>query len=425
MSNAKINIAILGFGVVGKGTAEVLSRMQDPKSAHRRQANLNLKYILVRRDFPDSPYQDCMVKDSSVIFQDPDLQIVVECMGGLDVAYSFTKQALSAGKSVVTSNKELVATHGYELLALAQEHQCNYLFEAAVGGGIPVLRPITNCLAGNNLLEIRGILNGTSNYILSKMKTESLSYEKALSQAQALGFAEQDPTADVDGHDSCRKITILGNLLFGGTIDTHSISTQGIRSIHDEDTVFSNWLSMTFKLVARAFKGENGANYAVVAPHLCPEQNPFSHIDNATNIVELLTDSLGVAHFVGQGAGALPTASAIVGDICDLSKDSSRNRENGWSNTAITLSDMDEVPMDYYIRLDMPSPDFARHCSTNGLDYTHLLVEEILSSEDFEDWGKNTSVCLAKNRSKKELETTFSSLPVASIFPILSTLEQA
>ena len=252
-----VNVAILGFGTVGSGVAEVLTR--NGGLIDRRVDDLvRLKYILDVRDFPDSPYKDLFVKDFSAIESDPEVDIVVETIGGATIALDFTTRALKAGKSVVTSNKELVATHGYELLQLAKEHGCSYLFEASVGGGIPILRPLTSCLAANELSQVTGILNGTTNYILTRMIKAGLTFEQALKEAQANGYAEKDPTADVDGHDACRKICILAALAFGRHVYPDQVPTQGIRNVTLEDVAYADSVGYKIKLLGRCLREPEG-----------------------------------------------------------------------------------------------------------------------------------------------------------------------
>ena len=270
-----VNVAILGFGTVGSGVADVLTR-NSAVIDQRVDGLVRLKYILDVRDFPDSPYKDLFVKDFSVIENDPEVDVVVETIGGAKVALDFTQRALKAGKSVVSSNKELVATHGYDLLQLAKEHGVSYLFEASVGGGIPILRPLTACLAANELDQITGILNGTTNYILTRMIKAGLSFDQALKEAQANGYAEQDPTADVDGHDACRKICILAALAFGQHVYPDQVPTQGIRGVTLADVAYADSCGYKIKLLGRAIREPEGKVCAFVAPHLVSCENPLA-----------------------------------------------------------------------------------------------------------------------------------------------------
>ena len=278
-----VNVAILGFGTVGSGVAEVLTK-NGGLIDQRVDDLLRLKYILDVRDFPDSPYKDCFVKDFSVIENDPEVDIVVETIGGAKIALDFTTRALKAGKSVVTSNKELVATHGYELLQLAKEHGVSYLFEASVGGGIPILRPLTSCLAANELTQVTGILNGTTNYILTRMIRAGLTFEQALKEAQDNGYAEKDPTADVDGHDACRKICILAALSFGQHVYPDQVPTEGIRNVTLEDVAYADSCGYKIKLLGRCIRQPEGKVCAIRSPgwRTCSTPSPSPATPSAT-----------------------------------------------------------------------------------------------------------------------------------------------
>ncbi len=311
-----INIAILGFGVVGSGTAEVLTANQKIIES-RCGCEYNIKYILDLRDFPNSPFADKVVHDFSVILNDPEVDIVAEMMGGSHPAYDFSIAALRAGKHVVTSNKEVVSNFGTELCATAAEHGVRYLFEASVGGGIPVIRPIINDLASNNINRICGILNGTTNYILTKMRDCGESFESALKEAQRLGYAEANPSADVDGIDAARKIVILAALASGKLINPKNIHAEGITNITLLDTKLAASLGYAIKLVGCASLSD-GKLTAYVAPHFVPMQNPISTINDVFNGILVGADMVGEVMFYGPGAGKLPTASAVVADIIDI-----------------------------------------------------------------------------------------------------------
>jgi homoserine dehydrogenase len=314
-----ISVAILGFGVVGSGVAEVLSRNAEKITRNAAQ-EIVLKYILDIRDFPESPYKDFFVKDFSVIEKDPEVQIVVETIGGASIAYDFTKRAILAGKSVVTSNKELVATHGHELLKLALENNVNYMFEASVGGGIPIIRPISQCLAANEIMELYGILNGTTNYILTQMIQNGASFESALKEAQAKGFAEANPASDVQGTDACRKICILASLSFGNQVYPESVPTEGIEKISLTDVDFAKCAGGKIKLLGRAVMREDGKIACYVAPHIIGENNLLSGVEGVFNGIVVRGNAIGEVMFYGPGAGKLPTASAVVADVIDASK---------------------------------------------------------------------------------------------------------
>ena len=354
-----VNVAILGFGTVGSGVAEVLTT-NGGLIDHRVDDLVRLKYILDVRDFPDSPYADLFVKDFAVIENDPELDIVVETIGGAKIALDFTNRALKAGKSVVTSNKELVATHGYELLQLAREHGCSYLFEASVGGGIPILRPLTSCLAANQLEQVTGILNGTTNYILTRMIRAGLTFDQALAEAQANGYAEKDPTADVDGHDACRKICILASLAFGRHVHPDQVPTQGIRNVTLADADYAASADYKIKLLGRALRQPEGKVCAFVAPHLVPGDNPLSGVEDVFNAIAVTGNAIGDVMFYGRGAGKLPTASAVVADVIDIAKDLKKDRHNGWEEGAPDLVvSADSLVSPWYVRAQV-SADQAR-----------------------------------------------------------------
>ena len=354
-----VNVAILGFGTVGSGVADVLT--QNSAVIDRRVDGLiRLKYILDVRDFPDSPYQELFVKDFSVIENDPEVDVVVETIGGAKVALEFTQRALKAGKSVVSSNKELVATHGYDLLQLAKEHGVSYLFEASVGGGIPILRPLTACLAANELDQITGILNGTTNYILTRMIKAGLSFDQALKEAQANGYAEQDPTADVDGHDACRKICILAALAFGQHVYPDQVPTQGIRGVTLADVAYADSCGYKIKLLGRAMREPEGKVCAFVAPHLVSCENPLAGVEDVFNAIAVTGNAVGDVMFYGRGAGKLPTASAVVADVIDIAKDKTRSRYNPWGPGSQDLVvSPDRLTSRWYVRAQA-SMDEAR-----------------------------------------------------------------
>ena len=314
-----MKVAILGFGTVGGGTADMLTK-NSALLAARAGEPIEIKYIVDIREFPDSPFADRIIHDFSVVEADEEVTLVIEVIGGAKVAYDFTKRALLAGKSVVTSNKELVATHGAELLAIAKEKGCFYLFEAAVGGGIPVLSPIVNEVSHNEISEISGILNGTTNYILTRMFSSGASFAAALSEAQAKGYAESDPTADVEGHDAARKIAILGALASGKMVGTDRILTEGIRAIRAEDVAAAAKIGCSIKLLGRYLCTANGDVFLIVAPFLLPAESPLSGISDVYNGVLVRGNFVGDVMFYGRGAGAEPTASAVVADVDKIAR---------------------------------------------------------------------------------------------------------
>ncbi|MBE6667030.1 MAG: homoserine dehydrogenase [Ruminococcaceae bacterium] len=311
-----INIAILGFGVVGSGTAEVLT--ENKKIIEERLGcEYNIKYILDLRDFPDSPFSSLITHDFKDILDDPEVSVVAEMMGGSHPAYDFTKACLEAGKNVVTSNKEVVSTFGVELCEIARKNGVRYLFEASVGGGIPVIRPMINDLSSNKINKISGILNGTTNYILTSMKNEGASFDDALLCAQKLGYAEANPSADVDGIDAARKIVILAALASGKLIDPRAIPTVGITKITLADTEMAKEFGCTIKLIGYS-EIVDGKLCAFVSPRFVPTTNPLSRIDDVFNGILINANMVGDVMFYGPGAGKLPTASAVVADIIDI-----------------------------------------------------------------------------------------------------------
>ena len=325
-----INAAILGFGVVGAGTAEVL-HMNSDKITDVLGEELRVKKILDIRDFPDSPFADLVTHNADDVFEDPDISIVVETIGGARIAYEYTKLALSKGKSVVTSNKELVSTHGVELMAIAEMNGCCYLYEAAVGGGIPIIRPLHRCLAANRIEKIAGIVNGTTNYILTNMRTAGISYEEAIKQAQAKGYAEQNPAADVDGIDAQRKLSIMSSICLGGLyVAPSEIHTTGITALTNDDVEFASAIDCSIKLLAVFDNPEDGKPSAFVAPHMVRKTALLASVEDVFNAIVVVGNALGEAMFYGRGAGKLPTASAVAGDVLEVAK--AHGKDTGFKN---------------------------------------------------------------------------------------------
>lgn len=347
-----VNVAILGFGVVGSGVAEVLAT-NGPHIDKKVDDLIRLKYILDVRDFPDSPFADKVIHDFSIIENDPEVNIVVETIGGAKVALDFTRRALAAGKSVVTSNKELVAEHGCELLKLAQEKGVSYLFEASVGGGIPIIRPLNQCLAANEIEEIAGILNGTTNYILTRMIRAGLSFDAALKEAQQNGYAEQDPTADIEGHDACRKICILSSLSFGRHVYPNQVPTEGITGVTLADVAYADACGKKIKLLGRAIRRPDGKVCAFVAPHLVDVENPLAGVEDVFNAIAVRGNAIGDVMFYGRGAGKLPTASAVVADVIDAARHKDAKKRMVWAeggdDVAVPPTDLESV---WYVRVE-------------------------------------------------------------------------
>ena len=310
------NIAILGFGVVGGGVADLLT--QNAKEASRLGGDeINIKYILDLRDFPDSPFADKIVHDFKIIENDPEIDTVIEVMGGSHPAYEFTMASLKGKKNVITSNKEVVANFGDEFLKTAAENGVSYRFEAAVGGGIPVISPMISCIGHNKISEVRGILNGTTNYILTKMFSFGAGFEESLKDAQDKGYAERNPDADILGTDACRKIAILTSLATGKLVPTDNIHTEGITKIRSEDVKAAEKLGLKIKLLGRCIASDDGI-YVMVAPFMLPETSPLSFVSGVYNAVEVVAEPLGSVMFYGQGAGAGATASAVVSDLMQI-----------------------------------------------------------------------------------------------------------
>ena len=345
-----INIAILGFGTVGSGVAETLDINKDVIRKRIGQ-EINVKYILDIRDFPDSRFADLITHDADEVFTS-DIKIAVETIGGARVAYEYTKRALSAGISVVTSNKELVSTHGPELIEIAYLNNCCYYFEAAVGGGIPIIRPLYKCLAANKITKIAGIVNGTTNYILSQMKNEGIDFDTALKQAQANGFAEANPSADIEGIDAQRKISILSTIANDGAyIAPESISAEGISAVTTADMEFAASIGCDIKLIALYEAGDKPVVY--VAPTLVDKSNLLYNVCGVFNAIMVDGNSLGQAMFYGQGAGTLPTASAVCGDILEVAATNGKPAEDrSWSKESVEVTPYDEIVSDIVIRAD-------------------------------------------------------------------------
>lgn len=324
-----VKVAILGFGTVGSGVADVM-RINAEEIARNAAEEISVKYIVDVREFPGSIYEGLFTKDFGVVEKDPEVKIVIETIGGTGVALDFTKRSLLAGKSVVTSNKELVATHGVELLNIAKEKNVNYLFEASVGGGIPILRPISQCLAANKIEEVYGILNGTTNYILTEMIKNGLPFDTALKQAQENGYAEANPAADIEGHDACRKICILSALSFGRHLYPDSVPAEGITGVTLEDVNFAEKIGCKIKLLGRAVQ-QGGKVAAYVAPHLVPDTNLLASVEGVMNAILVRGNAVGDVMFYGAGAGKMPTASAVVADVIDAAKHRVKRKDIFWA----------------------------------------------------------------------------------------------
>ena len=345
-----VQVAIMGYGTIGSGVAEILDQNADQIKKGCGQ-DVALKYVLDLRDFPGSPVEDKIVHDFQVIEQDPEVSVVVETMGGLNPAYPFVKASLLAGKHVVTSNKALVAAHGTELLAIAKEKNVNFFFEASVGGGIPIIRPLYRCLKGEKIVEITGILNGTTNYILSKMDKEGASFEPVLKEAQALGYAERNPEADVEGYDTCRKIAILTAMATGKEVNYEDISTEGITKITDVDFKYADKLGTSVKLFGTS-RMDGEEVHAWVAPVMIGKDHPLYAVNDVFNGIMVKGNMLGTSMFYGSGAGKLPTASAVIADIMEAVENADHHVVLGWSSERLTIADQKTSVHRYFVRVE-------------------------------------------------------------------------
>ena len=343
-----MKIAVMGYGTIGSGVVEVLSINQE-KIAKRAGEPVEVKYVLDLRDFPGSPIEDRLIKDYMTIVNDPEVGVVVETMGGVEPAYTFVKAMLEAGKQVATSNKNLVATKGAELIRIAREHNVNFLFEASVGGGIPIIRPLNKCLTADEIEQITGILNGTTNYMLTKMSEEGTEFSEALRDAQAKGYAEKDPTADVEGYDPCRKIAILTSMVCGKQVDFEDIHCEGITKITPIDIKYAKAMGCSIKLLATSKKV--GDSYScIVAPFMLPKDHALCGVGDVFNGIFVHGNVLGDAMFYGSGAGKLPTASAVVADVVDMVKHQHTNIYIDWSEEKMELVDYKDRQTKFFVR---------------------------------------------------------------------------
>ena len=345
-----INIAVMGYGTVGSGVVEVINT-NGARINQRIGEELNIKYVLDMKDFPGDPVQDKIIHDFETIVSDEEVQIVVEVMGGIEPAYTFVKRCLQAGKSVATSNKALVAKHGAELLSIAAEHNINFLFEASVGGGIPIIRPLNSSLTADEIEEITGILNGTTNYMLSKMFYEGADYDTVLKEAQANGYAERNPEADVEGYDACRKIAILSSLISGQQVDFEDIYCEGITEITVEDMKYAKEMGTTIKLLASSRRYAGNRLHAIVAPCMLYPDHPLYNVNDVFNAIFVHGNVLGDAMFYGSGAGKLPTASAVVADVVDEAKHLNRNIMTMWKEEKLQLEDKADSKRRFFVRI--------------------------------------------------------------------------
>ena len=360
-----INVAVLGYGTVGSGVVDVINTNHESINKRAGQ-EINVKYVLDLRDFPGDPVEKILVHDYEQIVNDPEVDIVVEVMGGVEPAYTFVKKALLAGKNVCTSNKALVADKGRELMDIAREKNINFLFEASCGGGIPIIRVINSSLTGDEIDEVTGILNGTTNYMLYKMSTEGCEFDTVLKEAQQKGYAEADPTADVEGYDACRKIAILSSLAYSEYFDYKDIYTEGITKITPEDMEYAAKLGRTIKLLGTSRRNADGTCYAMVAPFLIGRDSPLYSVNDVFNAVFVHGNMLGDAMFYGSGAGKLPTASAVVGDIVDAAKHLHTNIFTNWNSTPAKLRPLEQVSGRFFVRVKKEAAEEAKEVFENA-----------------------------------------------------------
>lgn len=370
-----INIAVMGYGTVGSGVVEVVNT-NGKRINQRIGEELNIKYVLDLRDFPDDPVQEKIIHDFEAIIQDEDIKIVVEVMGGIEPAYTFVKRCLQAGKSVATSNKALVARHGAELLSIAKENNINFLFEASVGGGIPIIRPLNSSLTADEIEEITGILNGTTNYMLTKMFYEGADYDAVLKEAQANGYAERNPEADVEGYDACRKIAILSSLISGQQVDFEDIYCEGITEITVEDMKYAKAMGTTIKLLASS-KRHGNRLHAIVAPCMLYPEHPLYNVNGVFNSIFVHGNVLGDAMFYGSGAGKLPTASAVVADVVDAAKHLNRNIMTMWKKDKLKLEDKADAKRRFFIRMKGDEKELLPDLKYSFGDIELVHVEEL------------------------------------------------
>ena len=388
-----IQIAILGLGTVGTGVAKVVA--ENAKQIERKLGEpLQVKAILVRH-FKDGPYRQLMTDDFRKIEEDESIRVVVETIGGVEAAYEYTKRALQAGKHVVTANKQLVAERGCELLELARKKNVSYLFEASVGGGIPVLHPLTQCMAANRIDEVYGILNGTTNYILSRMVRTGAFFSDALREAQAKGYAEADPTADVEGIDAGRKICILADLAFGYQVDPAVVPMEGISRLSLRDVKIAQRAGYRIKLLGRAVRMPGGGRTAYVAPHLSPEDNPIANVEDVFNAVMIRGNATGDVMFYGKGAGELPTASACVADVMECLQASPRREEIGWAADTTGFVDPEQLRTRYYFRIEGSLTDAAMafgQVEVLSEDGETAFLTDAISGQDAADQSQRLNV---------------------------------
>ena len=391
-----VNVAVLGYGTVGSGIVEVIKNNQAMVN-QKSGAEIDVKYVLDLRDFPGDPYENLVVHDYEVILADDDVDIICEAMGGVEPAYTFSKKALLKGKSVCTSNKELVAAHGPELIQIARENNCNYMFEASVGGGIPIIRPINSCLTPEKIEAVTGILNGTTNYILTKMEKEGSDFAEVLKEAQDKGYAERNPEADVEGHDACRKIAILSSLVYGKTVNYEEIQTEGITKITTEDFKYMKEIGATIKLLGMS-KDVDGKYFAMVAPFVLFPSNPLYSVSDVFNGILVRGNMVGDTMYYGRGAGKLPTASAVVADVIECARNIGKNVYCFWNPEKLELTSNDDAKRKFFVRV--ASTDVAAienvfgkvQVINAGIEGETGFITEVMSEKEYKEKADKLAV---------------------------------
>ncbi len=397
-----IHVAVLGYGTVGSGVVEVIET--NKKDINKRAATeLNIKYILDLRDFPGDPYENKVVHDYEMILNDPEVMVICETMGGINPAYDFSKRALLAGKSVCTSNKELVANHGPELIRIAKEHHCNYLFEASVGGGIPIIRPLNYSLTAEKIDSITGILNGTTNYILTKMDKEGADFEEVLKEAQEKGYAERNPEADVEGYDACRKIAILSSLMCGKNVKYEEIYTEGITKISAADFKYAKQMNKSVKLLAMSRDTKDGF-FAMVAPFMISKEHPLYCVNDVFNAIYVHGNMLGDSMYYGRGAGKLPTASAVVSDVVDCARHQGKTVMCFWENEDVKVANIENDKGKFFVRVDAGKRDAAMETFgalaeiSAGIESEFAFMTQVMTEKEFNEKIEKLGGCINRIR---------------------------
>lgn len=397
-----IHVAVLGYGTVGSGVVEVIET--NKRDINKRAATeLNIKYILDLRDFPGDPYEDKVIHDYNIILNDPEVTVICETMGGIKPAYDFSKQALLAGKSVCTSNKELVANHGPELIRIARENHCNYLFEASVGGGIPIIRPLNYSLTAEKIDSITGILNGTTNYILTKMDKEGADFEEVLKEAQEKGYAERNPEADVEGYDACRKIAILSSLMCGKNVKYEEIYTEGITKISAADFLYAKQMNKSVKLLAMSRDTKDGF-FAMVAPFMISKEHPLYCVNDVFNAIYVHGNMLGDSMYYGRGAGKLPTASAVVSDVVDCARHQGKTVMCFWENEDVKVENIANDKGKFFVRVSADRKEAAMETFGSLAEVNVGIAEEfgfmtqVMTEKEFNDKIDKIGGCINRIR---------------------------